>query len=109
MAPISLDQLYQVIEKQDVRIAQLQSEIEKLKAWSDLSDHYLQDMIDNNSSSIDRLRTVINEIHEANEINDRIEQLEEEDSLPVAQLLLTFIENNATEEQKEEMRHPNGY
>lgn len=109
MAPISLDQLYQVIEKQDVRIAQLQSEIEKLKAWSDLSDHYLQDMIDNNSSSIDRLRTVINEMHEANEINDRIEQLEEEDSLPVAQLLLTFIENNATEEQKEEMRHPNGY
>jgi uncharacterized small protein (DUF1192 family) len=109
MAPISLDQLYQVIEKQDVRIAQLQNEIEKLKAWSDLSDHYLQDMIDNNSSSIDRLRTVINEMHEANEINDRIEQLEEEDSLPVAQLLLTFIENNATEEQKEEMRHPNGY
>ena len=109
MAPISLDQLYQVIEKQDVRIAQLQSEIEKLKAWSDLSDHYLQDMIDNNSSSIDRLRTVINEMHEANEINDRIEQLEEEDSLPVAQLLLTFIENNATEEQKEEMKHPNGY
>ena len=109
MAPISLDQLYQVIEKQDVRIAQLQSEIEKLKAWSDLSDHYLQDMIDNNSSSIDRLRTVINEMHEANEINDRIEQLEEEDSLPVAQLLLTYIENNATEEQKEEMKHPNGY
>ena len=109
MAPISLDQLYQVIEKQDVRIAQLQSEIEKLKAWSDLSDHYLQDMIDNNSSSIDRLRTVINEMHETNEINDRIEQLEEEESLPVAQLLLTFIENNATEEQKEEMKHPHGY
>ena len=31
MAPISLDQLYQIIEKQDLRIASLQAEITKLK------------------------------------------------------------------------------
>jgi uncharacterized small protein (DUF1192 family) len=29
--PISLDQLYQIVEKQDQRYAQLQAEIEKLK------------------------------------------------------------------------------
>ena len=104
--PISLDQLYQIIEKQDTRIATLQGEVEKLKAWSDLNDHYLQDMIDSNSMALDRLRTVINEMHEANEINDRLEQLEAEESMPVAQMLLTFIEENATEEQKEEMRNP---
>ena len=104
--PISLDQLYQIIEKQDTRIAHLQSEIEKLKSWSDLNDHYLQDMIDSNTGSIDRLRTVINEMHEADIINERIEELEAEESLPVAQLLLTFIEENATDEQKEELKNP---
>ena len=106
MAPISLDQLYQIIEKQDLRIASLQAEIAKLKNWSDLSDQYLQEMIDSNSSSIDRLRTVINEMHESDIINERIQELEEEEQMPVAQLLLEFIEENATEEQKEEMRNP---
>lgn len=106
MAPISLDQLYQIIEKQDLRIASLQAEITKLKNWSDLSDQYLQEMIDSNSSSIDRLRTVINEMHESDVINERIQELEEEEQMPVAQLLLEFIEENATEEQKEEMRNP---
>lgn len=106
MAPISLDQLYQIIEKQDLRIAHLSTELEKLKMWSDLNDHYLQDMIDSNSSALDRLRTVINEMHEADTINDRIEELEAEESLPVAQLLLTFVEENATDEQKEELRNP---
>lgn len=106
MAPISLDQLYQVIEKQDMRIAHLASELEKLKEWSDLNDHYLQDMIDTTCSSVDHLRTVINEMHDADKINHRIEELEVEDTLPVAQLLRTFIENNASDEQKEEMRNP---
>ena len=106
MAPISLDQLYQIIEKQDMRIAHLQSEIEKLKDWSDLNDHYLQDMIDNTSLSVDHLRTVINEMHDADRINHRIEELEVEETLPVAQLLRVFIEENATDEQKEEMKHP---
>ena len=106
MAPISLDQLYQVIEKQDQRIATLQNEITKLKNWSDLNDQYLQEMIDSNSSSIDRLRTVINEMHESDIINERIQELEEEEQMPVAQLLLEFIEENATEEQKEEMKNP---
>ena len=109
MAPISLDQLYQVIEKQDMRIAHLQSELDKLKAWSDLNDHYLQDMIENNNSSIDRLRTVVNEIYDANKVNERIEELEVEEALPVAQLLLSFVEENATEEQKEELRNPQSY
>ena len=104
--PISLDQLYQIVEKQDQRYAQLQSEIEKLKSWSDLNDHYLQEQIDANGTALDRLQTVINELHDANEINDRIEELKAEDEMPVAQLLMSFIEQNATEEQKEEMRHP---
>ena len=75
MAPISLDQLYQIIEKQDQRIAALANEISKLKNWSDLSDQYLQDMIDSNTGAIDRLRTVINEMHEADVINERIQEL----------------------------------
>ena len=106
MAPISLDQLYQIIEKQDQRIAMLQNEITKLKSWSDLNDQYLQEMIDSNSSSIDRLRTVINEMHESDVINERIQELEEGEQMPVAQLLLEFIEENATEEQKDEIKNP---
>lgn len=106
MAPISLDQLYQIVEKQDQRIAALANEISKLKNWSDLSDQYLQDMIDSNTGAIDRLRTVINEMHEADIINERIQELEEEEQTPVAQLLLEFIEENASDEQKEEMHNP---
>ena len=106
MAPISLDQLYQIVEKQDARYAQLQAEIEKLKDWSDLNDHYLQEQIDSVGSAVDRLTTVINEMHDADTINERIAELEAEDKMPVAQLLMSFIEQNATEEQKEEMRHP---
>lgn len=94
MAPISLDQLYLLVEKQDKRIAQLQNELERLKVWSDLNDHYLEEMIDSNCSSLDRLRTVINEMHEADEINKRIEELEKEEAAPTAQLLLELIEKN---------------
>ncbi len=101
--PISLDQLYMIVEKQDARYAQLQGEIEKLKAWSDLNDHYLQEQIDANGAAVDRLQTVINEMHEADIINERIEELKAEDEKPVAQLLLEFIEENASEEQKEEL------
>lgn len=101
--PISLDQLYMIVEKQDARYAQLQGEIEKLKAWSDLNDHYLQEQIDANGAAVDRLQTVINEMHEADIINERIEELKAEDEMPVAQLLLEFIEENASDEQKEEL------
>ena len=104
--PISLDQLYQIVEKQDQRYAQLQAEIEKLKDWSDLNDHYLQEQIDSVGSAVDRLTTVINEMHDADVINERIAELEAEDKMPVAQLLMSFIEQNATEDQKEELRHP---
>lgn len=106
MAPISLDQLYMIVEKQDARYAQLQAEIEKLKSWSDLNDHYLQEQVDAVGTSLDRLQTVINELHDANEINERIEELKAEDEMPVAQLLMSFIEKNATEEEKEELRNP---
>ncbi len=101
--PISLDQLYMIVEKQDARYAQLQGEIEKLKAWSDLNDHYLQEQIDANGAAVDRLQTVINEMHDADIINERIEELKAEDEMPVAQLLLEFIEENASDEQKEEL------
>ena len=104
--PISLDQLYQIVEKQDARYAQLQAEIEKLKDWSDLNDHYLQEQIDSVGAAVDRLTTVINEMHDADVINERIAELEAEDKMPVAQLLMSFIEQNATEEEKEELHHP---
>ena len=104
--PISLDQLYQIVEKQDLRYAQLQGEMEKLKGWSDLSDHYLQEQIDSVSQTVDRLITAIGELHEAETVVDRIEELKAEDEMPVAQLLMQFIEQNATDEQKEEMRNP---
>lgn len=103
--PISLDQLYMIVEKQDARYAQLQGELEKLKAWSDLNDHYLQEQIDANGAAVDRLITVINEMHEADIINERIEELKAEDEMPVAQLLLEFIEENASDEQKEELQY----
>ena len=42
-----------IVEKQDARYAQLQGELEKLKAWSDLNDHYLQEQIDANGAALD--------------------------------------------------------
>jgi hypothetical protein len=95
--------LYQIVEKQDARYAQLQAEMEKLKSWSDLNDHYLQEQIDANGAALDRLLTVMNELHDHDIIVERVEELKEEDSMPVAQLLREFIEENATEEQKEEL------
>ena len=103
--PISLDQLFQIVEKQDARYAQLQGEMEKLKSWSDLNDHYLQEQIDAVGSSVDRLQTVINEMHDADIINERIEELKAEDQMPVAQLLRNFIEENASEDQKKELNY----
>lgn len=91
---IDMNQLTMLIEKQDFRIAQLQSEIEKLKAWSDLNDHYLREMIDANTASIDRLLTVINDLHDNDEILSKLHDLEEEDRMPVAQLLRNFLEKN---------------
>ena len=105
MAPISLDQLFIIIEKQDKRISALQSELERLKAWSDLNDHYLEEMIEANGAAVDRLQTVINEMQEADVINERIEELKAEDEMPVAQLLLEFIEENASDEQKAELHY----
>ena len=78
MAPISLDQLYMIVEKQDARYAQLQGELEKLKAWSDLNDHYLQEQIDAVSQTLDRLITAIGELHNSDAINERIEELKAE-------------------------------
>lgn len=101
--PISLDQLYMIVEKQDARYAQLQGELEKLKAWSDLNDHYLQEQIDANGAALDRLVTVMNELHDHDIIVERVEELKEEDAMPVAQLLREFIEENASDEQKEEL------
>ena len=101
---ISLDQLYIIIERQDQRLASLQTEIEKLKNWSDLNDYYLQEMIDSNSSTLDRLLTAIGEMHGTEQLNERLQELEEEDSAPVAQLVKDFIEKNATEEEKRELR-----
>ena len=103
--PISLDQLFMIVEKQDARYAQLQGEMEKLKSWSDLNDHYLQEQIDSVGSAVDRLQTVINEMHDADVINERIEELKAEDQMPVAQLLRNFIEENASEEQKTELNY----
>lgn len=100
MAPISLDQLMMLVEKQDQRIAMLQNEIEKLKAWSDLNDHYLTDMIEANGAAIDRLCTVINDLHDADIIHEKLHELEVEEQLPVAQLLRNMIEENATEEEE---------
>ena len=107
MAPISLNQLFMIVEKQDERIARLQGELERLKVWSDLNDHYLQEMIDANGSAVDRLRTVINDLHEADIINEQIQKLEEEEQMPVAQLLRNFIEENATEEERAELNADN--
>lgn len=97
--PITFDQLMLVVEKQDERISRLQNEIEKLKSWSDLNDYYLQEMIDSTCSSVDRLRTVINELHDADEINSRIEELEIEDSTPVSQLLRDLVESNDSQKK----------
>ena len=105
MTRISLDQLFMIVEKQDKRIAALQGEIEKLKAWSDLNDHYLEEMIEANAAAVDRLQTVINEMHEADIINERIEELKAEDEMPVAQLLLEFIEENTSVEEQKELNY----
>ena len=105
MAPINLNQLTILIERQDKQIAYLRDEIDKLKNWSDLNDHYLQEMIESLNDSMDRLRTAINELHEHDKVEERIRELEAEDALPTAQLLRNFIEKNATAEEQEEMQY----
>ena len=104
MAPISLDQLFLILEKQDQRISMLQNEVEKLKLWSDLNDHYLEERIEATGQSVDRLMLAVNELHDA-DIVERVKELEVEDQTPVAQLLLDFIDKNATDEQKEELQY----
>lgn len=91
---IDMNQLTMLIEKQDFRIAHLQSEVEKLKAWSDLNDHYLREMIDANTAVVDRILTVINDLHNNDEILSKLHDLEKEDKMPVAQLLKNFLEKN---------------
>jgi hypothetical protein len=66
----------------------------------------LQEQIDANSAAVDRLMIVMNELHDHDIIVERMEELKAEDEMPIAQLLLEFIEENATDEQKEEMRNP---
>ena len=105
MAPINMNQLTILVERQDKQIAYLRDEIEKLKNWSDLNDHYLQEMIESLNDSMDRLRTAINELHEHDKVEERIRELEAEDALPTAQLLRNFIEKNATAEEQEEMQY----
>ena len=105
MAPINMNQLTILVERQDKQIAYLRDEIDKLKAWSDLNDHYLQEMIEALGDSIDRLRTAVNELHDHDKVEERIKELEEEDALPTAQLLRNFIEKNATAEEQEEMQY----
>lgn len=106
MAPISINQLMEIVERQDKRIASLQNQINNLKSWSDLNDNYLQEMIDSNTTAMDHLRTVINDMHDADIINRKLEKLEKQEETPVAQLLKEFIEENATVEEKEELNYP---
>ena len=98
-----MNQLVQIIEKQDLRISHLQSEIDKLKAWSDLNDHYLEEMVESQGSALDRLYTVIQEIHDGNVIEERLEELEKEDAMPIAQLVKEFAEKNLTPEVAKEL------
>ena len=60
-------------------------------------------MIDSTGNAVDRLLTAVNELHDA-DIVKRVHELEQEDQKPVAQLLMDFIGDHASEEQKDKLR-----
>jgi NADH:ubiquinone oxidoreductase subunit D len=57
-------------------------------------------MIEAHGSALDRLLIAVNEMHDSDKVIERVQELEEEGQMPVAQLLRNCIEENATDEEK---------
>ncbi len=51
----TIQELYEIIQAQQVEINDLRDKYNKLKEWSDLNDFWLRDMIDALTDSVDKL------------------------------------------------------
>ena len=103
MNRLTLNQFITILEKYDERIAKLQDELAALKSWVDINDYYIKEMCEANSSALDCLQQAISELHDAETINQRVEELKNEDTMPIAQLVLAFVDEHLTEEERAEL------
>ena len=52
---MTIEELYEIIKKQQEEIDDLKDHLTRLKEWSDLNDYYLREMIDALTESVDVL------------------------------------------------------
>lgn len=52
---MTTEQLYEIIAIQQSEIEKLNKDLRILKEWSDLNDHYLREMIDSLTETVDNL------------------------------------------------------
>lgn len=50
---MTIEELYDIIKKQQEEIDDLKDHLTRLKEWSDLNDYYLREMIDALTESVD--------------------------------------------------------
>ena len=59
MAPFSVNDIYEATEYQQKEIDKLRADLDKLKAWIDLNDHYIRELIDALGETVDRILRVV--------------------------------------------------
>lgn len=52
---MTIEELYEIIKEQQIKIAALEKELLLLRQWSDNNDYWLREMIDALTESVDRL------------------------------------------------------
>lgn len=59
MAPFTVNDIFEATEYQQKEIDKLRNEYEKLKAWTDLNDHYIRELIDTLGETVDKILRVV--------------------------------------------------
>lgn len=77
MAPFTIDDAYDVVEYQQRQIDKLRQDHEKLRAWSDLNDRYIRELIDALTESVDRLLMCVDTSHITEELPKMIVAMQE--------------------------------
>ena len=57
--PFTIKELFEAFEYQQKQIDKLRQDYEKLKAWSDLNDQYMRELVDTLSENMDKILQVV--------------------------------------------------
>jgi hypothetical protein len=57
--PFTTKELFEAFEYQQKQIDKLRADYEKLKAWSDLNDQYMRELVDTLSENVDKILQVV--------------------------------------------------